>query len=455
VRLNHLFTEQRCAVLKASAFALAVLALAGCGNKSAPPAPPPPEVNVIKTVAQPVTVFEEYVGQTEAVDTVEIRARVSGILERQGFEDGARVKRGETLFVIDQQPFIAALAQAKAALALAQANHTNSKQNLDRIRPLLTDKAISQQDLDTAIAKEATDAANVESARAQVKTAELNLEYTTIQAPRDGVISKALIKRGGLVNASTTLLTTLYSVDPMYVNFTVSEQKLMQMQRQLKRNPGEEKGKLPPFRLRLADGTENKASGTLNFVDAAVDPKSGTVQVRVQVPNPDRLLRAGQLVRVIFPSLQPLNAFLIPQQAVQELQGKRSVIVVDAEGKAQYREITANTRDGNNWVVENGLKPDEMVIVEGIQKVRPGSPVKAVVGAPGAKPGEEKGEAAKKGDAKGGDAAKSIVPPAADGKDAAKKDDAKDAKKDGAKDAKKDATYEPKGAAPAPDKGAK
>jgi membrane fusion protein (multidrug efflux system) len=425
VQLNYLFTEQRCALLKASAIAVAVLTLAGCGNKSAPPAPPPPEVNVIKAVAQPVKVSEEYVGQTEAVDTVEIRARVSGILERQGFEDGARVKRGDLLFVIDPQPFIAALAQAKAALAQTQASHTNSKQNLERIRPLLADKAISQQDLDTAVAKEATDAANVEAARAQVKTAELNLEYATIHAPRDGVISKALIKPGGLVNASTTLLTTLYSVDPMYVNFTVSEQKLMQMQRQLKRNPGEEKGRLPPFRLKLADGTENKLSGKLNFVDAAVDPKSGTVQVRVQVANPERLLRAGQLVRVIFPSLEPLNAFLIPQQAVQELQGKRSVFVVDAEGKAQYREITANTRDGNNWVVESGLTEGDTVIVEGIQKARPGAPVKAITA------GANAGDAKKAGDEKSGSATKG------DGKDAATTAVGKDAK------------------APSPDKGAK
>jgi membrane fusion protein (multidrug efflux system) len=400
---------------------LSLSLIAGCGNKSAPPPPPPPEVNVIKPVAQPITVSEDFVGQTEAVNTVEIRARVSGILERQGFEDGARVKRGDLLFVIDPQPFIAALAQAKAALAQAQASHTNSKQNLERIRPLLADLAISQQDLDTAVAREGTDAANVEAARAQVRTAELNLEYTTIHAPRDGVISKALIKPGGLVNASTTLLTTLYSVDPMYVNFTVSEQKLMQMQRQLKRNPGEEKGRLPPFRLKLADGTENKLSGTLNFVDAAVDPKSGTVQVRVQVANPERLLRAGQLVRVIFPSLEPLNAILIPQQAVQELQGKRSVFVVDAESKAQYREITANIRQGNNWVVESGIAPGETVIVEGIQKVRPGGPVKAVA-AGSAESAAKPGDAKKAGDEKSGAAPKGDAKAAANsepGKDAA------------------------------------
>ncbi|MEO7726319.1 MAG: efflux RND transporter periplasmic adaptor subunit [Burkholderiales bacterium] len=420
MHLNHFFAGQHGEVLKAGAYAFAVLLMAGCNGKPATQAPPPPEVNVIKAVTQPVTVYEEYVGQTEAVDTVEIRARVSGLLERQGFEDGARVKRGDLLFVIDQQPFQAVLSQAKAALAQTQAVHLNSKQNLERIRPLLADKAISQADLDTAVAREATDAANEDATKAQVKTAELNLDYATIRASRDGVMSKALIKPGGLVNASTTLLTTLYSIDPIYVNFTVSEQKLLEMQRQLKRNPGEDKGRLPPFRLKLADGTEYKSSGTLNFVDAAVDAKSGTLQVRVLVPNHERSLRAGQLVRVVFPSLQELNAIRVPQQAVQELQGKRSVFVVDAEGKAQYREITANTRLGNDWVVESGITAGEMVIVEGIQKVRPGSPVKPVTGTPDAK--DAKGGDAKK-DGKS-DPAKSGVPPAPDGKDAARKTDA-------------------------------
>lgn len=376
---------------------LAVLAFAGCNGKAPMPVPPPPEVNVIKAVTEPIKVAEEYVGQTEAVDTVEIRARVSGLLERQCFEDGARVKRGDLLFVIDPQPFVAALAQTKAALAQTQAAHLNSKQNLERIRPLLADRAISQQDLDTAIAREATDAANVDAAKAQVRTAELNLEYASIHAPRDGVISKALIKPGGLVNASTTLLTTLYSVDPIYVNFTVSEQKLLELQRQLKNNPGEDKARLPPFRLRLADGSEYKSSGKLNFVDAAVDAKSGTLQVRVQVPNPERLLRAGQLVRVIFPALQDLNAIRIPQRAVLELQGKRSVYVVDAEGKAAYREIVANTRLGNDWVVEGGIAAGEMVIVEGTQKVRPGAPVKPVNAA-----NDAKGAAVPAGEAKAG-----------------------------------------------------
>jgi membrane fusion protein (multidrug efflux system) len=411
--------KRRGALLMPGAIAVAVLALSGCNKQGPNQAPPPPEVNVITAATQPITVYEEYVGQTEAVDTVEIRARISGILERQGFEDGARVKRGELLFVIDPQPYIAVLAQAKAALAQTQASHLNSKQSLERIRPLLADKAISQQDLDTAIARESTDAANVDAAKAQVKTAELNLEYATISAPRDGVISKALVKPGGLVNASTTLLTTLYSVDPIYVNFTFSEQKLLELQRQLKRNPGEDNTRLPPFRLRLADGSEYKSSGKLNFVDAAVDPKSGTLQVRVKVPNPDRLLRAGQLVRVIFPSLDELNAIRIPQQAVQELQGKRSVYVVDTEGKAAYREIIATKRLGNDWVVESGIAAGDKVIVEGTQKVRPGAPVK--IGAP---PTDAKGAAANAGDAKAeakGEAAKD-APKKSESQGAAKND---------------------------------
>lgn len=367
----------------------AVLALSGCSGKPGNQVPPPPEVSVIKAVVQPVTIYEEYVGQTEAVDTVEIRARVSGILERQAFEDGGQVKKDDLLFVIDRQPFIAALAQARAALEQAQAAHLNSKQNLDRIRPLLADKAISQQDLDNAIAKEAADAANVDAAKAQVKTAELNLDYATLRAPRAGTISKALIKPGGLVNASTTLLTTLYSAGQIYVNFAFSEQKLLELQRELKRNPSEELNRLPPIHLKLVDGSDYKSSGKLNFIDAAVDPKSGTVQARLLVPNPDRLLRAGQLVRVIFPSLQPLHAILVPLQAVQELQGKRSAYVVDAENKAVYREIVAHTRVGNDWVVESGLKAGDRVIVEGSQKVRPGAPVKPVDAAADGKGGAQ------------------------------------------------------------------
>jgi membrane fusion protein (multidrug efflux system) len=378
--------------------AAGLFAVAGCSKSDTGRGVPPLEVSVIKTLAAPVTVYEDYVAQTEAVDTVEIRARVSGVLERQAFVDGSYVKKDELLFVIDQQPFIAALAQAKATLAQARATHLDSARTLERNRQLVAERFISQQALDSAIAKEAADAASVDAARAQVTTAELNLDYATIRAPRDGMISKALIKRGGLVNASTTLLTTLYSVSPIYVNFTISELNLPRLQRALGAEPGEDGGKGPQFRLKLSDGSEYKFPGKLNFVDAAVDPKSGTLQVRLSVPNPDRLLRPGQFVRVVLPVLQELNAIRVPQSAVQELQGKRSVLVVDADGKVAYREIVARTRLDNDWVVESGLKPGELVIAEGINKVRPGVSVKPVLAAPADAAGDRKDTASKPGE---------------------------------------------------------
>lgn len=355
---------------------LAVCALAGCGQQGGPPAPPPPEVSVIKVVPGTITVFEDYAAQTEAVDTVEIRARVGGILERQAYVDGASVKKNDLLFVIDQQPYVAALEQAKGNLAQAQASLENSKQNLARAEPLLSDQAISQQDYDAALAKQRSDAANVEALRALVRQAELNLAYTTIRAPRDGVVSKAQIRPGGLVNASTTLLTTLYSIDPMHVNFVVGEQKLLEL-RQLLGRQG--KSADAAFRVKLIDGSDYPQPGKLDFVDAAVDPKNGTLQVRISVPNPERALRPGQFVRVVIPALERANAIRVPQRAVTELLGTQSVFVVGADGKAASMQIVATTRIGTDWVVDRGLEPGELVIVDGISKVRAGSPVKPVV----------------------------------------------------------------------------
>lgn len=350
--------------------------LAGCDKAKAPPPMPPPEVSVIKMKAAPVTVFEEFSAQAEAVDTVEIRARVGGILERQGFADGARVRKGDLLFVIDQQPFAAALAQANANLAQAQASSLNSKQNLERARPLFADKAISKQELDAAIAKEVTDAASVESAKAQADQARLNLGYATLRAPRDGVMSKSLIKRGGLVNASTTLLNTLYSEDPIYVNFTISDQKFAELANRL--GGSTQQGKEGMFRLKLADGSDYQYSGKLDFLDAAFDPKAGTLSVRISVPNPEHALKPGQFVRVILPASEKADAIRVPQKAVLELQGNQSVFVVGADSKVTPRDITARIRVGGDWIVERGLNPEETVVVEGIPKIRPGMTVKPV-----------------------------------------------------------------------------
>lgn len=355
--------------------AATAILLIGCSGKSSAPAAQPLEVGVIKVTPQAVEVQEDYPGQTEAIDTVEIRARVGGILERQAYGDGASVKKGDLLFVIDPQPYIAALASAKAALAQAQANHVNSKQALDRAKPLFDEQAISQQDLDSAVATEAANAAAVDAAQAQVQTAQLNLGYTTIRASRDGVVSKALFKPGSLVDASTSLLTTLYSVDPIYVNFTIGEQKLYDLKNQLHDNAGLRNAK---FGVKLVDGSEYEFKGKLDFVDAAVSPDTGTLQLRLTLSNSKHALRAGEFVRVMLPAIKRADGLLVPQQAVQEMQGNRSVYVVDSDGKAAYRAITTSARLGTNWLVDSGLEAGDTVIVEGTSKVHPGTAVKPV-----------------------------------------------------------------------------
>ena len=375
------------------AFALGAfsLILGGCKGSTQAPAPPPPEVSVIELRAGPVTVYNEYVAQTQAPDTIEIRSQVTGLLERQAFTDGARVRKGDVLYVIDQRPFEAQLAQAKASLAQAEANLVNAKQNLARNSRLIAQKAVSQQDYDTAVAQERSSAALVEAQKALLRNTELNLEFATLRASRDGFMSSSLVKSGSLITAQQTLLTTLYSSDPMWVNFSISEDRFLELQKTLKRPPGERTDLAPPFHIRLADGTEYALPGKLNFIDATIDQKSGTLQVRISVPNPDRALRPGLFVRVIVAAFENPNAIRIPQQAVQELQGLKSVYVVTAEDKAESRQIAASYRLGNDWVVDSGLKAGDRIVVEGVGKLKAGAPVKpimveAVASAPAADP---------------------------------------------------------------------
>src|SRR5207249_11057956 len=222
------------------ALALAGAALVtGCAKPQAQPAPHPPEVSVIEVKPGPVTVYNEYVAQTQAPDTIEIRAQVTGLLERQAFADGARVKKGELLYVIDRRPFQAQLAQAKASLAQAEANLVNAKQNLARNSRLIAQKAVSQQDYDTAMAQERSGTALVEAQKALLRNVELNLEFATLRASRDGFMSSSRVKPGSLLTAQQTLHTPLYSSDPMWVNFSVSEDRFLELQKQSKRPPGE------------------------------------------------------------------------------------------------------------------------------------------------------------------------------------------------------------------------
>ena len=360
----------------ATCVATATLMLTACGKKG-PSAPPPVEVAAITVAPQAATVAEDYVAQTEAVNTVEIRPRVGGVLEKQLPNEGERLKVGQLLFVIDQQPYIAALTQAQAALAQSQAALIQSQRDLGRAKSLSEIDAVSQQELDATVAKNEANRASVEATRAAVRTAELNLGYTTITSPIEGVMGRAQLRLGALVTANTTLLTTIYQTDRMYVNFSISEQRMLLLQRQLGRAASQDSKTPPPFQLFLADGSEYPQKPRLNFIDPAVDQRTGTLAIRLEVDNPEHLLHAGQFARVQAATAQLTDAIVLPQRAIQELQGKHYVWIVDADRKAQQRDVEMGPRIGRGWLVQQGLKGGDVVVVDGVQRLKPGAPVNA------------------------------------------------------------------------------
>jgi membrane fusion protein, multidrug efflux system len=356
--------------------AIAATLFAAC-TKGPPPAPPPPEVSTLTVTPKPATFTVDYVATTEAINTVEIRPRVTGVLEKQLPSEGEHVTPGQLLFVIDQQPYIAALAQAKATLAQSQATLEQAQRDLARAQSLALIDAISQQELDASVARAKAGLAAVDAGNAAARTAQLNLGYTSITSPIDGVMGRAQLRVGGLATADSTLLTTLYQTDRMYVNLSISEARLLALQRQFGRALNQNSASAPPFRLFLVDGSEYAQAPKLNFIAPAVDERTGTLAVRLEVPNPQRLLHAGQFARVQVAALQDPHAIVLPQRAIQELQGKNFVWVLDADGKAQQREVRMGLRTGTDWQVEQGLKAGDIVIVDGVQRLRPGVPVKA------------------------------------------------------------------------------
>jgi membrane fusion protein, multidrug efflux system len=361
--------------LQFSAVAASVLLL-GCSKKAPPPAAAV-AVTTITVTPHAVTIPEDYVAQTEAINAVEIRPRVGGMLEKRVPVEGERVKAGELLFVIDRQPYIAALAQAKAALSQSEAALSQSQRDLERAKSLSEIDAVSQQELDAAVAKNKANLASIDAGKAAVRTAELNLGYCTITSPIDGMMGRALLRQGGMVTANNTLLTTVYQNDRMYVNFSVSEQRLLSLQRQLGRAPSQDAKSPPPFRIFLADGSEYPVAPNLNFIDPAVDTRTGTLALRLEVDNPRHLLHAGQFARVRVAAQQDPNAIVVPQRAVQDLQGKNYVWIVDAGGHAQQRDVQMGPRVGSDWQVQQGLKAGDVVVIDGIQHLKIGAQVKA------------------------------------------------------------------------------
>lgn len=351
----------------------------GCDKKKKTPQMPPVEVTIEKIAPKTISPVFEYVGVIQSSHEVEIRARVTGYLEKIGFLEGSFVEQGDLLFQIDPRPFQAALAKAKAQLAREQAVLWQSQRAVKRFTPLYEQKAASQRDLDNAIASEMSAEAQVMEAQAQVADAEINLSYTTILSPVSGLTSQAKYRVGSLISPSQDMMTTVSVLDPIWVNFSVSEQDILESEDEIRR------GRLvfPPtgefeIELILADQSIYPKKGTVNFFSPSYSQKTGTLMIRAVLPNPDNLLRPGQFVRVkIHGSTMP-NAILVPQQSVQQGQQGSFVFVVNSSNQAEVRLIEPGPWEQNNWVIWEGLKAGDQVIVNGVNKVMPGSPVKII-----------------------------------------------------------------------------
>jgi len=357
------------------ATALSILVSAAA---NAQPAPPPPAVTVAPVVSQQVIDTGGFIGRITAIDKVDIVARVPGFIEERTFTEGQQVKKGDLLFRIEQATYKAAVEQQQANLAKAKATEVNARLQLERGKELVRNNNIPQSTLDQRAADEAAAQANVMEAQALLDQAEINLGYTEIRSPIDGRIGLAIYTVGNLVQPSSGKLATVVSQDPIYVIFQASQRDVLEY----RRRSAEYKGGHVTIHIKLPDGSTYPHPGVTNFLDVQVDPSSDTISVRAQVPNPDRLLIPGGVVGVTTERGAPRSALLVPQSAVQLDQAGRYVLLVDDAKKVELRRITTGIEQGRNIVVTAGLKEGELVIVEGIQKVRPGQVVSATV-APG------------------------------------------------------------------------
>jgi membrane fusion protein (multidrug efflux system) len=349
---------------------------------------PPSEVNVTTVQPQTLPVTMEYTAQTAGSREVEVRARVTGILLSRNFKEGERVKKGQSLFTIDPAPFQAAAARAEADVVAAQARHEQARRNAARLRPLYAEKAVSQKEHDDAVSAEAIGAADVKAAQARLVEAKLNLEYTRVEAPVAGITTRALPSEGTLVSGPNVLLTSVVQVDPMWVNFGIPDNEQARIQKEAQAG----NLKLPrnfEVELRLADGSSYRHKGKLDFADVRVSTQTGTREARAEVPNPEGLLRPGQFVRVILHGASRPNALTVPQRAVLEGPQGKFVYVVDDKGTAQPRPVQAGAWVGDRWLITDGLKGGEQVIVDGLMKLGPGAPVK-IAEQPAQKPAPEK-----------------------------------------------------------------
>ena len=362
-----------------TAFGLAfALLVGGCGGEEPPPAPPPPTVETFTVREATVPNIIELPGRVEAVRVAEVRARVNGIVQRRLYEEGTDVRAGQALFRIDPSELRASYAEVKASLQRARATAANAQAVVNRYRPLVAQQAISQQEYDAANAAAREAQASVAQFKAQLDAASLQLGYTTVRAPIAGRASRAEVTEGALVSgAEATLMTRIEQLSPVYVTFAQSSSKVMDVRRKISSGEIEldESGRTE-VQLTFEDGTEYPIPGYIDFLDFSVNETTGTVNLRAEFANPDRVLLPGEFVRARVFAGQIKGGIAVPQKAVQVSEKSASVFLVGRDGKAVPRPVTLGQLAGGMWIIQDGLKPGDRVIVSNLQKIRPGMAVK-------------------------------------------------------------------------------
>lgn len=364
-------------MLPAFAAAVLTLLLQGCRSEAQTQAEEPlPQVTVAEALEREVQQWDEFTGRLEAVESVEVRPRVTGYIESVNFTEGSIVKQGDLLFVIDPRPYRAELARAEAELARAIARAELAANDVKRSEKLLEARAVSREEYDQRINAERVSQANVEAARAAVTTAKLNLEFTRVTAPIDGRVSRAVVTAGNLVTGGTTqatLLTTVVSIDPIYVTFEGDEQVYLKYSELARRGTRPNAGEAAnPVLIALANETGFPHQGVVTFIDNQVDPRTGTIRVRAALANKEGYLTPGLFARVKLLGQSSHRAVLVDDRAVGTDQSQKFVYVVDGDNKVSYRSVKVGRLNGGLRVVEAGLQPGENVIVNGLQRVHPG-----------------------------------------------------------------------------------
>lgn len=361
---------------------LMIVFVAGCGKKEQTQNQAPPEIPVVKIERQDVPIDQEFVGQIYGLKDITIRARVEGFLEGIHFEEGTRVKKGQLLYTIDPQPFKAKVASQMSGLAEAKTMLAKAESDLNRIKPLAENNAVSQSDLDAAVANFEAAESSVAAAEANLEFAQIELSYTKIKSPIDGIIGKTQAKVGDFVgrDPQSSHLNEVSNVEDVLVEFFLSEAQYLTIVREIVQREGKLRkrttGDRAEIQLILADESMYDEMGYLTFMDRGVNPSTGTILLQASFPNPDRILRPGQFARVVVEMNKVENAMLIPQQVVNEVQGSFNVYVVNDSSKVEVRPIEIFDQYKDYYIVKSGLKGDETIVLEGLQKVRSGMMVR-------------------------------------------------------------------------------